>query len=110
MVVLGSGEEVRLSFSVPESEVPDGWRRDFVLHCVGWDKDADLNTLAGQTTGPLPFQNMTSYPPTIAELAEARQVERDNRSHLQRQQSFRSFWYRGGQPEPSRFLDAPIVD
>ncbi len=110
MVVISSGDEMRFSFSlpdpsVPDPSVPDGWRRDFVLHCVGWDKDADLNTLAGQTTGPLPFRKMASYPPTPAQRPAAGQVEHDNRSHLGRHQSFRSFWHRGGEPEPSRFRD-----
>ena len=65
MVVISGGDEIQVEFSVPESPVPEGWKRDFVLHCVGWDKDADLNTLAGQSTMPLPYRKMASYPPAL---------------------------------------------
>ncbi|MEM9589204.1 MAG: hypothetical protein AAGA03_18120, partial [Planctomycetota bacterium] len=68
--------------------------RDFILHCVGWDKDADLNTLTGQTTGPLPFRTMTQYPPTLADQVRADEVRRLNQSQLTRQQPFREFWRR----------------
>ncbi len=63
MVVMGPGDEVKLRFAVPQEPIPKGWTRDFVLHNVGWDKDADLNTLAGQSAGPLPFKAMSAYPP-----------------------------------------------
>jgi len=55
--------EVVLEFTVPESPLPDGWTRDFVLHNVGWDKDADLHTVYGQTVEPLPLQGMSQSPP-----------------------------------------------
>ncbi len=105
MVVISSGDEIRLEFSLPQVELPAGWKRDFVLHCVGWDKDADLNTLSGQSTGPLPYREMTQYPPSAGEQAKARRLETLNEHHLQRYQSFRSFWYRGP-VQPSRFHDA----
>ncbi len=104
MVVMSGGDELRMTFAVPETPVPAGWQRDFVLHCVGWDKDADLNTLAGQSTEPLPFRGMGQYPPTAAGLAELGQVEQANRGHRQRQQSFRAFWYRGDTGQPKKFL------
>ena len=34
---------------------------------------------------------------------KTRRLEQQNRPHLQRSQSFRSFWYRGQFPAPSRF-------
>jgi hypothetical protein len=108
MVVISSGDEIRFELAVPDSQVPEGWQRDFVLHCVGWDKDADLNTLAGQTTTPLPFRSMSEYPPSAADAGAAAEVQEVNRNHLGREQSFRSFWYRGGQPEPSRFFPASV--
>ena len=87
--------------------VPPGWKRDFVLHSAGWDKDADLNTLAGQTIGPLPFRAMASYPPTIAMTRKQIEVGKLNAPHLLRHQSFRAFWSRqeveDAQP---RFLQA----
>lgn len=62
LVVLGSGDEISLKFEVPDEPLPAGWRRDFFLHNVGWDKDADLHTVYGQTVEPLPYQAMPGYP------------------------------------------------
>ncbi|MBC8356528.1 MAG: hypothetical protein H8E66_31495 [Planctomycetes bacterium] len=62
MVILGGGDEMTLRFRSPDSEVPTGWARDFIMHNVGWDKDADLNTIYGQSVEPLPYREMTSYP------------------------------------------------
>ena len=61
LVVTGSGDEIRLGFAEPANPVPTGWVRDFVLYTVGWDKDADLNTVYGDTVEPLPFEGMTVY-------------------------------------------------
>ena len=61
MVLMSPGDELRLEFEVGP-EVKPGWKRDFVLHSVGWDKDADLHTVYGQTVEPLPFKAMTRYP------------------------------------------------
>ncbi|TWU56136.1 FG-GAP repeat domain-containing protein [Rubripirellula reticaptiva] len=98
MVVIGAGDEVRLSFAAPKKPPPTGWVRDFVMHNVGWDKDADLNTLAGQKTGPLPYRSMSTYPPPAAESDQSRKRDELNRDHLQREQSFRKFWHRPIQP------------
>jgi hypothetical protein len=62
LAVIGSGDAITLRFAVPAEPVPVGWKRDFILHSVGWDKDADLNTIYGQTAEPLPFRAMRSYP------------------------------------------------
>ena len=61
LVVSGSGDEIRLGFAEPTTTLPPGWVRDFVLYSVGWDKDADLNTVYGDTVEPLPFEAMTVY-------------------------------------------------
>ena len=61
LVVSGSGDEIQLSFKEPAEALPAGWVRDFVLYTVGWDKDADLNTVYGDTVEPLPFGAMTVY-------------------------------------------------
>ncbi len=61
LVVTGSGDEIRLAFAEPTTPLRDGWVRDFVLYSVGWDKDADLNTVYGDTVEPLPFEGMTVY-------------------------------------------------
>ena len=62
MAILGSGDGLLVEFPTPIADVPEGWTRDFILHTVGWDKDADLNTVYGQSVDPLPFQSMTRYP------------------------------------------------
>ncbi|SMP66901.1 Repeat domain-containing protein [Neorhodopirellula lusitana] len=121
MVVISSGDEVQLQFATPVEDPPPGWVRDFVLHNVGWDKDADLNTLTGQQTGPLPYRSMLQYPPGISEfqasgedsverkasgadgISGAMSVEELNRKHLSRSQTFRSFWYRQGDAPAMRF-------
>ena len=63
LVIMGTGDEMTLRFSAPNEPIPDGWTRDFILHNVGWDKDADLHTVIGQTVEPLPFRSMANYPP-----------------------------------------------
>ncbi len=62
MAILGSGDAITVRFAVPDEPVPEGWKRDFILHSIGYDKDADLNTIYGQTVEPLPFRAMQSYP------------------------------------------------
>ena len=62
LVVMGAGDEMTLAFPVPPGPKP-GWKRDFLLESVGWDKDANLATAEGQTVEPLPFRGMRSYPP-----------------------------------------------
>ena len=62
MVVMGPGDELTLKFTVPPKSARQGWKRDFVLYNVGWDKDADLNTVYGQSSEPYPFAAMTQYP------------------------------------------------
>ncbi|MCP5119564.1 MAG: hypothetical protein GY953_52870, partial [bacterium] len=62
-VVMGSGDEVRLLFDATSmTELPRGWRRDFLLKVDGWAKDRDPNTAYSQTVEPLPFHGMSSYP------------------------------------------------
>lgn len=61
-VVMGAGDEMTVRFEATAAPLPDGWVRDFILYNVGWDKDADLNTLHGQTVEPLPFRAMKQYP------------------------------------------------
>ena len=68
-VISNAGDEISLTFdktSLPA--VPKGWVRDFFIHSVGWVKDGDLNTAAGQTVAPLPFHNMKVYPPSENEM------------------------------------------
>ncbi len=100
MVVIGAGDEIILRFELPDQTLPPGWKRDFIIHSVGWDKDADLNTLAGQTIGPLPYKGMNRYPPAGVIGIGSGKVNELNRGHLTRSQSFRAFWYRTDNSEP----------
>jgi len=62
LVIMGSGDELSVRFAIPQLPVRPGWKRDFLMHNIGWDKDADLNTVYGQTVEPLPFGKMSGYP------------------------------------------------
>ncbi|HWR49824.1 MAG TPA: tetratricopeptide repeat protein [Bryobacteraceae bacterium] len=62
-VIMGSGDEIRLSFDAEAyPALPTGWKRDFLLLVDGWSKDGDLNTAYAQSVEPLPFHGMSSYP------------------------------------------------
>ena len=62
-VIMGSGDELQLSFPAKAlPAVPAGWRRDFLLLIDGWAKDSDANTAYSQTVEPLPFHAMSRYP------------------------------------------------
>ncbi len=62
-IIKNAGDETIIDFdagSLPA--LPASWKRDFLIHSVGWVKDGDLNTATGQTVAPLPFHAMKSYP------------------------------------------------
>jgi len=61
LVILGSGDEIRLQFS-PLPPPPAGWTRDFILKVDGWAKDRDPNTAFSTSVEPLPFHAMSRYP------------------------------------------------
>ena len=93
MVVMGSGDEMTVRFRVPPEEPPPGWKRDFILYSVGWDKDADLNTVYGQTAEPLPYNAMRSYPYPPDEWYPDTPATRDYLKKYQtRRQNFGRFW------------------
>lgn len=62
MVVIAPGDEMTLEWTVPADSMPEGWIRDFVVYNVGWDKDAQLHTIYGQSSEPMPYRAMPSYP------------------------------------------------
>lgn len=82
LVVMGSGDELALSFTTNDlPPLPAGWKRDFLLLVGGWAKDRDANTAWSQTVEPLPFHGMSSYPfaegeryPCSARLEEYRRT------------------------------------
>jgi hypothetical protein len=93
LVVLGSGDEVTLQFTAPREPLRAGWKRDFLMYNVGWDKDADLNTVYGQTVEPLPFGKMSGYPYRGDESYPQTPLHEEYlRRYQTRRQSVRSFW------------------
>jgi tetratricopeptide (TPR) repeat protein len=63
LVIMGSGDEVRLQFDAGTLDKPrTGWRRDFLLKVDGWAKDRDPNTAFSSNVNPLPFHGMSRYP------------------------------------------------
>ena len=93
MVVLGAGDEMTLVFTPPATAPRPGWKRDFLLHSVGWDKDADLNTIYGQTVEPLPFGAMSGYPYDVDQAYPDTPVHREYLDRYQtRTQDPAVFW------------------
>jgi len=63
LAIMGSGDELRLSFDAAAlPPLHRGWTRDFLLLVDGWAKDRDANTAYSQTVEPLPFHAMSRYP------------------------------------------------
>jgi thioredoxin-like negative regulator of GroEL len=59
LALLAAGDELALSFDAARLPAPaPEMTRDFFLHVVGWDKDADFHVEQGWQLGPLPFQGM----------------------------------------------------
>lgn len=85
MVVIKGGDEFSLKFELPDQPLPEGWRRDYVLYSTGWDKDADINTIAGQGSLPLPFMDQTDYPAPFEQWQQAADTLRKNAQTLSRQ-------------------------
>ncbi|MEZ6127129.1 MAG: FG-GAP-like repeat-containing protein [Planctomycetaceae bacterium] len=93
MVVMGPGDALTLQFAVPEKRVPDGWKRDFVLMNVGYDKDADLNTIYGQSSEPFPFRAMSRYPFDVDDQTpNSTEYQQSIDKYQTRQYSPRPFW------------------
>ena len=92
LVVMSPGDELLIRFQIPSDPLPEGWVRDFVLHSVGWDKDAAMNTLEGQSSLPLPFSKMSQYPPGMDDRAEAQRIDRLHQKTLNRKQDAERFW------------------
>ena len=59
-VIMNAGDEMALKFPAPPPPT-EGWVRDFVLICDGWEKDGDLNTAFSKTVLPLPTHASGDY-------------------------------------------------
>jgi hypothetical protein len=63
LVIMGSGDEVRLRFDgSSQAGSSRGRSRDFLLKVDGWAKDRDPNTAFSASVEPLPFHGMSRYP------------------------------------------------
>lgn len=63
-IISNAGDETTVVFNARNlPPLKPGWKRDFLIHSVGWVKDGDLNTATGSTVLPLPWHGMGSYPP-----------------------------------------------
>jgi tetratricopeptide (TPR) repeat protein len=95
-VVMKGGDAVRLEFDATGlPALPPGWSRDWLLVLDGWEKDADKNTVAGQTVEPLPFHGEDD-----ARYGEP-QAFPDDEAHRRFREEYLT--RRGG---PEEFLDA----
>jgi hypothetical protein len=94
LTILGAGDAVTIRFAAAKlPKLPAGWKRDFIIHNVGYDKDADLNTIYGQFVEPLPFRAMRGYPDSTGADFPDLPVHREDRRRFQtRAQNHRAFW------------------
>ena len=91
LVVLGAGDEITVRFSqLPDP--PSGWKRDFIVHNIGWDKDADLNTITGQRVEPLPYTEMKQYPPHSSDALDSADYRTYLKKYQTRKMDFEAFW------------------
>ena len=68
-IISNAGDETSIKFDSQKlPKLKPGWKRDFLIHSVGWVKDGDMNTALGNTVLPLPFHGMRSYPPSETDL------------------------------------------
>ena len=62
-VIMGSGDALRVRFDAGAlPDLPQGWRRDYLVFLDGWAKDRDPNTVEALEVEPLPFHGMSAYP------------------------------------------------
>jgi tetratricopeptide (TPR) repeat protein len=80
-IISNAGDETSIEFDTKSlPELKKGWKRDYLIHSVGWVKDGDLNTALGSTVLPLPFHGMKSYPPSENDIYP---TDADHQKYLQ---------------------------
>jgi hypothetical protein len=94
-VISNAGDEVSIKFdSNVLPELKKGWKRDFLIHTVGWVKDGDMNTAFGNSVLPLPFHGMKSYPPSATDIypqdAEHQQYQKEYNTRVVTTDNFRN--------------------
>ena len=68
-IISNAGDETSVKFDAGGlPELKKGWKRDFMIHSVGWVKDGDINTAYGNSVMPLPYHGMKSYPPSAGDV------------------------------------------
>ena len=68
-IISNAGDETSIKFDAKSlPKLQKGWKRDFLIHSVGWVKDGDINTALGSTVLPLPYHGMSAYPPSGKDL------------------------------------------
>ncbi|MEX2173660.1 MAG: CRTAC1 family protein [Pirellulaceae bacterium] len=92
LLVMGAGDETTLRFAVPPAALPAGWKRDFFLYNVGWDKDANLETILGQAVEPLPWRSMSAYPWPDDEKAPDSDAYRAYLDEFQTREETSAYW------------------
>lgn len=91
MVIFGAGDDLAIAFDALPAP-PTGWKRDYLIHNDGWEKDCLLNTVLGQTVEPLPFREMQGYPHGDAPHAASPEYQNYLREYQTRTQSAAEFW------------------
>ncbi len=106
-VIMTAGDEVTVRFDAGAlPPLAPGWERDFLFLSDGWDKDADKNTVTGETVAPLPFHAMSAYPYPASEAYPDDDVHRAYRKRYNTRrigpEGFRGFvkGYTGGPVPP----------
>jgi hypothetical protein len=92
-IIANAGDETTVKFDAAElNELPEGWRRDFLIYTVGWVKDGDMNTAKGNRVKPLPFHGMTRYPYDESEsYPDDRETRRYQKKYNTREVTDREF-------------------
>jgi Tfp pilus assembly protein PilF len=83
LVVMATGDELTVRFSGRRlPPLRPGWKRDFFLYVSGWAKDGEPNTAFAKTVSPLPFREMSNYPPRPEEQAPESLRQPEYRKYL----------------------------
>jgi tetratricopeptide (TPR) repeat protein len=62
-VITRNGDEIQIDFNARKlPQLPEGWKRTFLVYADGFGKDMDINSARPETIGELPYHGMKSYP------------------------------------------------